>query len=117
MYSNNIYLIYIEEKQAGETAIPINSVAICLQALAQCHDTINELDSSRFVIILKRKSNVYSFFLISSSDSDSDPEGGELPDIPYRKEKSLPRKKIKRKRTEKIVEEHVQRLTRKREVR
>lgn len=52
----------------------------------------------------------------SSSDSDSDPEGGELPDIPYRKEEQLTKKKNKKKRPEKIAEERTQKLARKREV-
>ncbi|CAF0774359.1 unnamed protein product [Rotaria sordida] len=91
-------VVYPEEKQTDEPQISISSVASCLQVLAQCHDTINEQDAT------------------SSSDSDSDPEGGELPDIPYRKEEPSLKKKSKKKRPEKIIEERVQRVARKREV-
>lgn len=52
----------------------------------------------------------------SSSDSDSDPEGGELPDIPYIKEEQTTKKKSKKKRSEKAAEERTQRHVRKREV-
>ncbi len=54
----------------------------------------------------------------SSSDSDSDPEGGELPEIiSYKKEEeTISKKKLKKKRTEKTVEERVHKVTRKREV-
>ncbi|CAF2473660.1 unnamed protein product [Rotaria sp. Silwood2] len=89
--------VYPEEKQTDEPQISITSVASCLQVLSQCHDTINEQDAS------------------SSSDSDSDPEGGELPDIPYRKEDQSLKKKLKKKRSEKIIEERVQRIAHKRE--
>jgi hypothetical protein len=40
----------IEEKSTEEPTISINSVAGCLQALTECHHTINEQDASRFVI-------------------------------------------------------------------
>ncbi|CAF3438790.1 unnamed protein product [Rotaria socialis] len=90
-------IVYPEEKQNDESPISIISVASCLQALSQCHETINAQDAS------------------SSSDSDSDPEGGELPDIPYRKEEPPTKKKLKKKRPEKIIEERVQKLVRKRE--
>lgn len=53
----------------------------------------------------------------SSSDSDSDPEGGELPDIPYQKEEEpSQKKKLKKKRSDKIAEERLQKSVRKREV-
>ena len=70
-------------------------------------------------MFLINKLNVYSFSLNSSSDSDSDPEGGELPDIPYRRreEEELIKKQVKKKRPEKAIEERVQILARKREVR
>ncbi|CAF1931708.1 unnamed protein product [Rotaria magnacalcarata] len=90
-------IVYPEEKQNNESPISIMSVASCLQVLSQCHETINAQDVS------------------SSSDSDSDPEGGELPDIPYRKEEPSTKKKLKKKRPEKIIEERVQKLARKRE--
>jgi len=60
--------------------------------------------------------------LNSSSDSDSDPEGGELPEIiTYKKEEeeeveSIPKKKLKKKRNEKNIEERVPKVTHKREV-
>lgn len=60
---------------------------------------------------------IFFFCLNSSSDSDSDPEGGELPDIAYPKEDPIQNKKLKKKRTEKIVEERSAKSTRKREVR
>lgn len=69
--------------------------------------TKNEL---KFVLFLR---------LNRSSDSDSDPEGGELPDIPYRKEdkeQQQQKKKLKKKRSEKLAEERQQKLARKREV-
>ncbi|CAM4795136.1 unnamed protein product [Rotaria magnacalcarata] len=91
-------IVYPEEKQNNESPISIMSVASCLQVLSQCHETINAQDVS------------------SSSDSDSDPEGGELPDIPYRKEEPSTKKKLKKKRPEKIIEERVQKLARKREM-
>ncbi|CAF4413531.1 unnamed protein product, partial [Adineta steineri] len=57
-----------------------------------------------------------------SEDSDSDPEGGELPELPYQKEleakeaeAELRKKQIKKKRSEKAIEERIQKLTRKRE--
>ncbi len=58
----------------------------------------------------------YIFFKNSSSDSDSDPEGGELPDIAYPREEPTQKKKLKKKRTEKIVEERLLKSGRKREV-
>ncbi len=63
---------------------------------------------------------IFFFCLNSSSDSDSDPEGGELPDIPYRKHEEvqeLSKKQLKKKRPEKAIEERVQKLAHKREVR
>ena len=54
----------------------------------------------------------------SSSDSDSDPEGGELPDIPYHPQEPLQKKKLKKKRMDKmIVEEQPLKSSRRREVR
>jgi hypothetical protein len=59
----------------------------------------------------RRNKNLF----FSSSDSDSDPEGGELPDIIYPKEKQ--KKKFKKKRSEKAAtEERVQKLNHKRQV-
>jgi hypothetical protein len=63
---------------------------------------------------LNEKFNI--LFLNSSSDSDSDPEGGELPDIVYKKEEQTPKKKLKKKRTEKAIDERVPKIARKREV-
>lgn len=60
--------------------------------------------------------NRFIFLLNSSSDSDSDPEGGELPDIAYPKTEVVQRKKLKKKRSEKMIEERIQKLNRKREV-
>jgi hypothetical protein len=90
--------VYPEEKPTNEPTISINSVSGCLEALTQCHSTITEQDES------------------SSSDSDSDPEGGELPDIAYSREEPTHKKKLKKKRTEKIVEERLLKSGRKREV-
>lgn len=56
------------------------------------------------------------FLFNSSSDSDSDPEGGELPDITYSKAEVVQRKKQKKKRSEKMIEERLQKINRKREV-
>lgn len=58
-----------------------------------------------------------NYFFSSSSDSDSDPEGGELPDIYSRKDEQPPRKKkVKKRRPEKAIEERVQKLNQKRQV-
>ena len=54
--------------------------------------------------------------LLSSSDSDSDPEGGELPDIGYSKDSKLSKKKSKKHRVDKSLEERVQKANNKREV-
>jgi len=54
--------------------------------------------------------------LNSSSDSDSDPEGGELPDLAYSKEDLAAKKKSKKKRTDKPTEERLNKSIRKREV-
>ena len=89
-------LYFIEEEQNNGSKITIDSISSCLEILTQCHETINEQDAS------------------SSSDSDSDPEGGELPDILYSKEKE--KKKTKKKRSEKAVEEHVEKLNPKQQV-
>ncbi|CAF0747278.1 unnamed protein product [Adineta ricciae] len=117
-------LIYPVEKQEGESIVSMTSVSDCLQALKQCHRTIYEQDAS------------------SSSDSDSDPEGGELPEVSYRKGRGsddaaangtdiermrtrrvddetsgvAPKKQSRKKRTEKAIEERVQKLARKREI-
>ena len=87
-------------------------------------------------------SNTIDFLVLhSSSDSDSDPEGGELPEVSYRKGRGsddktngiddervrtkrvddetggvAPKKQSKKKRTEKAIEERVQKLARRREV-
>jgi hypothetical protein len=52
----------------------------------------------------------------SSSDSDSDPEGGELPEIGFSKDKPIQKKKIKKKRSDKAVEERNKKLAHKRQV-
>jgi len=72
-----------------------------------------------FLINFIKKLNFVFFLKSTSSDSDSDPEGGELPDIPYQKEEQeqIQKKKLKKKRFEKIAEERIQKLPRKREVR
>ncbi len=70
----------------------------------------------RLLFSLFKKSKVI-FFLNRSSDSDSDPEGGELADTPYQKEEQVQKKKLKKKRSEKVSEERAQKQTRKREVR
>ena len=54
--------------------------------------------------------------LFSSSDSDSDPEGGELPDIGYRKEPKNSKKKSKKNRKEKTLDERSQKTNNKNEV-
>ncbi|CAF0797597.1 unnamed protein product [Adineta steineri] len=97
-------LIYPEGKQGNDSTTSIISISDCLQALTQCHKTIYEQDAS------------------TSEDSDSDPEGGELPELPYQKEleakeaeAELRKKQIKKKRSEKAIEERIQKLTRKRE--
>ncbi len=57
------------------------------------------------------------FFLFSSSDSDSDPEGGELLDIGYRKDRQqASKKKLQKKQSNKTVEERNKKLNRKRQV-
>ncbi|CAF1187108.1 unnamed protein product [Adineta steineri] len=86
------------EKQADESQISINSVSNCLDILAKCHKTINEQNAS------------------SSSDSDSDPEGGELPDIVVHKDEQIPKKKLKKRRSDKAIEERVEKLNRKRQM-
>ena len=77
----------LDDKQIDESSISITSVASCLQVLTQCHDSINEDISSTFVdlkILNNQMPLSFLFILfISSSDSDSDPEGGELPNISY----------------------------------
>ena len=55
-------------------------------------------------------------FISSSSDSDSDPEGGEVPEVPFVKEQSSMKKVLKKKRSERAAEERIEKLTRKREV-
>ncbi|UJR33783.1 hypothetical protein I4U23_021209 [Adineta vaga] len=117
-----LHVLYPEEKQNDESVVSMTSISDCLQALTQCHRTIYEQDAS------------------TSSDSDSDPEGGELPEIPYRKgggsdatdavgrrERrrraddeetggNMPKKQSRKKRAEKAMEERVVKLARKREI-
>ena len=52
----------------------------------------------------------------SSSDSDSDPEGGEIPEISHPKIVHAPKKKQKKRRSEKAIEDRVEKLHRKRQV-
>ncbi|CAF1387178.1 unnamed protein product, partial [Didymodactylos carnosus] len=70
----------------------MGSLSDCLDVLQQCQDTI-AVDVS------------------SSSESDSDPEG-ELPEQLFHKEV---KKKQKKKRTEKVYDDRIQKLTKKRE--
>ena len=62
----------------------------------------------------------FSFSLVylssSSSDSDSDPEGGEIPDLSYSKDDLASKKKSKKKRSDKAVEDRIEKLNKKREV-
>jgi len=111
----NLYLI--DKEQSDGSIIPINSFSSCLEILTQCHRTIIEQDASRFFFKfeffnLKQKTILF----LSSSDSDSDPEGGELPEIAFRKDGTITKKKSKKKRPEKIIEERNQKLNRKRQV-
>ncbi|CAF4599339.1 unnamed protein product, partial [Rotaria sp. Silwood2] len=85
----------IEEKKSNQSIILINSVSNCFEILIQCHETLNHQ------------------YDLSSSDSDSDPEGGELPDIGYTKEKSITKKKSKKKKNDKSNEERLQKLNHK----
>ena len=84
----------------------------------QCHETINEQEASTFVLSFLMNTVIINllFLFNSSSDSDSDPEGGELPDITYSKAEVVQRKKQKKKRSEKMIEERLQKINRKREV-
>jgi hypothetical protein len=62
-------------------------------------------------------SNASRLLCISSSDSDSDPEGGELIEFPFVKEEVPTKKKVKKKRVTKPTEERAEKqLHRKREV-
>ena len=107
----------LEERSSGEPVVPITSIAACLEALNQCHETINEQEASTFVLFPADEYWVDPLSLVNrSSDSDSDPEGGELPDIAYPKAEVIQRKKLKKKRSEKMIEERIQKLNRKREV-
>ena len=89
--------LYPDEKDSVDTSLSIDSVSNCLEVLQRYHENLDTSD-------------------ISSSDSDSDPEGGELPDIGYRAEPKLTKKKSKRRRADKAFEERVQKLTQKRQV-
>jgi hypothetical protein len=59
------FLHIIEDKAPDESnvsIISITSIAGCLQALKQCHETINEQDASTFVILpFSKNRNLYSF--------------------------------------------------------
>jgi hypothetical protein len=52
----------------------------------------------------------------SSTDSDSDPEGGELPDIFYPREPQALKKKVRKRRSKKAVDERLQKFNQKRQV-
>ena len=54
--------------------------------------------------------------MCSSSDSDSDPEGGELVDLPLPQDAQVERKKLKKKRSERNIDERKQKALRKRQV-
>lgn len=114
MYSS----VILDETAADEPTLPITSITACLEALTQCHETIYEQEASTCVISLRIALNQSLLFIPnSSSDSDSDPEGGEIPDTAYEKAEQVQRKKLKKKRSEKMIEERIQKLNRKREVR
>ncbi|CAM4954826.1 unnamed protein product [Rotaria socialis] len=89
--------LYPDEQKNDEFTVSMDSVSNCLEILTQFHETINEQDDS------------------SSSDSDSDPEGGELSDVAYPKERQTVKKKSKKKRSDKPIEEISQKLNRKRQ--
>ena len=55
-------------------------------------------------------------FFFSSSDSDSDPEGGELPDIIFPLDGQTQRKKLKKKRSDRNIDDRKQKSLRKRHV-
>ncbi|CAF1315913.1 unnamed protein product [Adineta ricciae] len=86
-----------EEKQVVIPKPVIKSVSNCLEILAKCHKTIKARDDS------------------SSSDSDSDPEGGEIPEISHPKIVNTPKKKQKKRRSEKTIEDRIEKLNRKRQ--
>lgn len=116
----NYQFIYLEEKSTEESVVPITSVANCIQVLTQCHTKINEQDASRFLFFYRKWVFLEKVWLVfvclnSSSDSDSDPEGGELPDLAYSKEE-MAKKKSKKKRTDKATDERSNKSIRKREV-
>lgn len=65
---------------------------------------------------MKQMDSMGSFSISTSSDSDSDPEGGEVPEVPFVKEQASVKKVLKKKRSERAAEERIEKLTRKREV-
>ncbi|UJR13507.1 hypothetical protein I4U23_000521 [Adineta vaga] len=86
-----------EEKQIVTSKPVIKSVSNCLDILAKCHKSIKARDSS------------------SSSDSDSDPEGGEIPEVVMPKSERVLKKKQKKRRSEKAIEDRIEKLNRKRQ--
>lgn len=108
---------FIEEKKSNDDeTLPINSVVNCLQALTQCHETIAEQEASRFDFVFRLIEKRFFLIFSSSSDSDSDPEGGEIPDLSYNKNESGSKKKLKKKRSDKAIEDRIDKLNKKREV-
>ena len=67
---HSISMIYssdtLDERATDEPSVPITSLAACLEALTQCHETINEQEASTCVISLRinTKSIFTVFFLI-----------------------------------------------------
>ena len=73
----------------------------------------------RGILFLSRQANSFSpktSFSCSSSDSDSDPEGGELLEQISRKDEKVPKKKTKKRRSQKAMEERIEKLNLKRQV-
>jgi len=58
----------------------------------------------------------YSKDFFSSTDSDSDQEGGELPNIFYTRERQALKKKVRKLRSQKSINERLQKLNQKRQV-
>lgn len=94
----------------------INSVSSCLEILTRCHETIIDQDASRFFVQWNFFIEKKPFLGFSSSDSDSDPEGGELPDINGSKDEQERKKKFKKKRSDLPNDERQQKSNQKRQV-
>jgi hypothetical protein len=76
---------------------------------------MNKTLQGLFVFLLKSVC-FYSKDFFSSTDSDSDPEGGELPNVFYPRERQALKKKVKKRRSQKSIDERLQKLNQKRQV-